>query len=153
MFLQVASFEKVLHGPEKLPPPVNDWAVDIVSATIAQDFPTLLKNFAIESWIRHIKNIRSITFISPQKDYEALKAALDDRPTLPPDLPIRFFDERYFLNVYGPISHLSYEKMTQQMFKLHVFDMPWLLPNVAIVDSDTVWSRDHTFVYPNGSAV
>jgi hypothetical protein len=66
-------------------------------------------------------------------------------------LPIRFFDEQYFKKVYP--HRLSYPKMIQQMFKLHVFDLPWLLPNVAIVDSDTVWSRDHTFVYANGSAV
>ena len=37
--------------------------------------------------------------------------------------------------------------------KLHVFDIPNLLDNVLILDSDTSWGADVDFVYPNGSAV
>lgn len=64
----------------------------------------------------------------------------------------RYFDETYFATVYRKhYGDMGYWRVYQQMMKMHVFDMPWLLPNVLILDSDTVWSRDHTLVFPNGS--
>ena len=72
----VASFEKALRGPAMLPAPSMSTGrvqIDIVSNTVAQDFPVLLGDFGIESWIRHIQNIRSITFVSRAQDFEALK--------------------------------------------------------------------------------
>ena len=51
----------------------------------------------------------------------------------------------------GKAMPCPYWKVCQQLFKLHVFDLRTdlgldMLDNILIVDSDTVWSRDITFV-------
>ena len=70
---------------------------------------------------------------------------------LPAELPIRFFDESYFVKNYMLPFGVPYAKVFQQMMKLHAFDIPGLLPNIVIMDSDTIWGQNYTFVYPNGT--
>lgn len=67
--------------------------------------------------------------------------------------PIHFMDEEYFKSRYEKSFPSPYMKVYQQLIKLQIFDHKRLLPDVLIVDSDTAWSRDIQFVYPNRSAV
>eukprot|EP00035_Acanthoeca_spectabilis_P040454 m.70043 g.70043 ORF g.70043 m.70043 type:complete len:470 (-) comp9994_c0_seq2:260-1669(-) len=145
------SFHEILQGPKTLAPTPAHF-IDVVSPTIVNDFEQINKNQGLESWLRHIKNIRSLTFLSRPQDLEGLREIIRNKTTIPKDFPIRYFDETYFSTVYRKhYGDMGYWRVYQQMMKMHVFDMPWLLPNVLILDSDTVWSRDHTLVFPNGS--
>lgn len=138
-----AVLPQVEHGRDGAP------MIDLVSLTIAEDFLQVLHNKGLESWLRHMQNIRSVTFISRPEDLEPMTRHLRSSG-LPVELPIRFFDESYFVKNYMPFG-VPYAKVFQQMMKLHAFDIPGLLPNIVIMDSDTIWGQNYTFVYPNGT--
>jgi hypothetical protein len=156
------------------PPPLipmqsnSTTAIDIVSLTTNKDFFILFNNSAITSWLRHIQNIRSITFIGPPRDYNLFQQnMLIHYPHLLVDtttntnsgssiLPIRWVNETHWITTYKQKYRCPYANVCQQLMKLFVFDLRTKLNvdirnNVLIVDSDTVWSRDVTFVRENGT--
>lgn len=134
--------------------------IDLVSLTIKGDFYVLFNNSAITSWIRHIKNIRSITFIGPPDDYGLFSNNMKIHyPNLmegkSSNITIQWVNQTHwvtkYMDKYGKAMPCPYWKVCQQLFKLHVFDLRTdlgldMLDNILIVDSDTVWSRDITFV-------
>jgi len=142
-------------------------AIDIVSLTTNEDFFILFNNSAITSWLRHIQNIRSITFIGPPHDYNLFQQNMVIHyPHLVDDtnnnrrggilIPIRWIDETHWITNYKNKHRVPYPQVFQQLIKLFVFDLRTKLNvdignNVLIVDSDTVWSRDVTFVHDNGT--
>ena len=137
--------------------------IDLVSLTIKDDFAILFNSSAIASWMRHIQNIRSITFIGPESDYplflQNLKAhhtsIYSSQKAL--SIPIKWVNETYWMSTYKAKHRCAYASVCQQLIKLHVFDLKTHLglsyvgDNILIVDSDTVWSRDVTFIHPNGT--
>eukprot|EP00985_Skeletonema_marinoi_P000843 scaffold327_cov93-Skeletonema_marinoi.AAC.1 len=143
-------------------------AIDLVSLTTSKDFFILFNNSAITSWIRHIQNIRSITFIGPPRDHNLFQENMRIHyPHLRVDattksssssgmLPIRWINETHWRVTYKDRYRCPYIGVCQQLMKLFVFDLGKKLhvdigTNVLIVDSDTVWSRDVTFVHDDGT--
>ena len=137
--------------------------IDIVSLTVKDDFPTLFNSSAIASWMRYIRNIRSITFIGPESDYsiflQHLKAhhmsIYSNQEAL--SIPIKWVNETHWMRTYKSKHRCAYAGVCQQLIKLHVFHLKthlglsYIGDNILIVDSDTVWSREVTFVHPNGT--
>ena len=134
-------------------------AIDIVSLTIKGDFYILFNNTAITSWIRYIQNIRSITFIGPSEDYELfqlnMKIHYPHLLSSTNNIPIRWVNQTHWIETYMENSTYNppcpYWKACQQLIKLHVFELRTelgldILDNILIVDSDTVWSREVSFV-------
>ncbi|KAL9178808.1 hypothetical protein ACHAXT_003939 [Thalassiosira profunda] len=146
-----------------LPPPIPhsiSTDIDIVSLTVSDDFPVLFNNSALASWLRYIQNVRSVTFIGRPSDYALFLQNMHDHyPHLltigGEGAPIiRWVNETYFQNIRKRL-RCPYPSVCQQLIKLNVFDLRTKLgidigDNVLIVDSDTVWSRNATFVYPDG---
>ena len=142
--------------------------IDLVSLTISSDFFILFNNSAITSWIKYIQNIRSITFIGPPNDYELFQQNMNIHyPHLLPGnnnnnvplIPIHWVNETHWKDTYKKkYRRCVYPSVCQQLIKLYVFDLrthlglDYIGNNVLIVDSDTVWSRNATFVHPNGKA-
>lgn len=146
--------------------------IDLVSLTIRDDFFVLFNNSALTSWLRYIQNVRSVTFIGPSRDYELFCQNMQDHyPQLSfndgsnnsndnmsnaGSMPqIRWVNETHWKNTYQNKYKCPYPAVCQQLIKLHVFDLrthlglDYIGNNVLIVDSDTVWSRNATFVHPN----
>ena len=136
-------------------------SIDLVSLTTSKDFFILFNNSAITSWLRHIQNIRSITFIGPPSDHNLFQHNMQIHY---PDLlnatsqkemiPIRWVNETHWKTNYKNKYRCPYPNVCQQLIKLFVFDLRTKLnvdigDNILIVDSDTVWSRDVTFVHDN----
>eukprot|EP00581_Thalassiosira_minuscula_P014576 CAMPEP_0183712858 /NCGR_PEP_ID=MMETSP0737-20130205/7913_1 /TAXON_ID=385413 /ORGANISM="Thalassiosira miniscula, Strain CCMP1093" /LENGTH=378 /DNA_ID=CAMNT_0025941577 /DNA_START=170 /DNA_END=1303 /DNA_ORIENTATION=+ len=134
-------------------------SIDVVSLTIRVDFYILFNNTAMNSWIRHIQNIRSITFIGPPEDYtlfqQNMKIFYPHLLSTNNNIPIRWVNQTHWKETYMENSQFPvpcpYWKVCQQLIKMHVFDIRThlgldLLDNVLIVDSDTVWARDVSFV-------
>ena len=146
-----------------LPPPplINSTSIDIVSLTVKSDFFILFNKTAITSWIAYIQNIRSITFIGPPDDYSLFKQNMHIHyPHLIGDesvIPVRWVNETHWMSGYKKKYRCPYPSACQQLMKLHVFDVRTKLGmqdignNVLILDSDTVWSRNVTFVHPNNT--
>eukprot|EP00571_Detonula_confervacea_P001439 CAMPEP_0172323458 /NCGR_PEP_ID=MMETSP1058-20130122/48775_1 /TAXON_ID=83371 /ORGANISM="Detonula confervacea, Strain CCMP 353" /LENGTH=505 /DNA_ID=CAMNT_0013039455 /DNA_START=21 /DNA_END=1535 /DNA_ORIENTATION=+ len=137
--------------------------IDLVSLTIRDDFFILFNNSALTSWIQHIQNIRSITFIGPPKDYRLFHQNMKDHyPQLLSNLnnrsipPIRWVNETHWKTTYKNKYSCPYKGACQQLIKLHVFDLrthlgyDYIGDNLLLVDSDTVWSRNTTFVHTDG---
>ena len=131
--------------------------IDLVSLTVGGDFYVLFNNSAITSWIRHIQNLRTITFVGPPADYGNFTEKMKIHyPNLVDGakIPIRWVNETHWVNKYMKnVTGMPcpYWKVCQQLFKLHIYEIRTdlgleLLDNVLIVDSDTVWGRDVTFV-------
>lgn len=137
--------------------------IDIVSLTVAGDFFTLFNSSAMISWIRYIQNVRSVTFIGPPSDYfsfhqnmiihnQSIVSSFGSK-----SIPIKWINETHWLDKYKKKYRCIYPSVCQQLIKLHVFDMRTYLglnyigDNILIVDSDTVWSREATFVHPNNT--
>eukprot|EP00956_Cyclotella_meneghiniana_P006735 scaffold8963_cov63-Cyclotella_meneghiniana.AAC.8 len=86
--------------------------IDIVSLTVEEDFFVLFNNSAIRSWVRHIQNIQSITFIGrPQDehifwgnmtlhypDFPSSKSVLGSRNTTLPT--VRFVNQTHWEKKY-----------------------------------------------------
>jgi hypothetical protein len=139
----------------------------------------------LASWIEHIRNVRSITFIGPANDYSMFRQYMNDHypqllhaplsfndidsnnndgiggsnisgSTSVPSIQIQYANETHWLTTYKERYKCPYSKACQQLIKLHVFDLhshlglSYLGNNVLIVDSDTVWSADSTFVDIDG---
>lgn len=153
--------------PGMLPPNV-DSSIDVVSLVHVDDFHILLEEEGMLSWLRHIQNIRMVILLGRSEDLPILEKHLHSEPeryqigshilstsgqTSAIVPPIHFFSEDYFARRYKDRLGCPYWKACQQLFKLSVFDMPYLSNNVLIVDSDTAWGKDSTFVYPNGSVL
>lgn len=181
-------FSKLLLPPPSPPASSTSCAhcIDIVSLTIRSDFFVLFNSSALTSWIEHIRNVRSITFIGPANDYELFRQYLIDHypqlvhtPLSSDDadsnnydgivgiggsnssrsvtsIPIRYVNETHWISTYKERYRCPYPKACQQLIKLHVFDLhshldqSYLGDNVLMVDSDTVWSADSTFVDIDG---
>eukprot|EP00984_Skeletonema_dohrnii_P002079 scaffold691_cov196-Skeletonema_dohrnii-CCMP3373.AAC.7 len=144
-------------------------AIDLVSLTTSKAFFILFNNSAITSWIRHIQNIRSITFIGPPRDHRLFQEnmrihyphlrvvdATTNSNSSSGMLPIRWINETHWRDTYKDRYRCPYIGVCQQLMKLFVFDLGKKLhvdigTNVLIVDSDTVWSRDVTFVHDDGT--
>jgi len=145
-------------------------AIDLVSLTTSKDFFILFNNSAITSWIRHIQNIRSITFIGPPRDHKLFQEnmrihyphlrVVDATTKISKSsggmIPIRWINETHWRVTYKDKYRCPYIGVCQQLMKLFVFDLGKKLhvdigTNVLIVDSDTVWSRDVTFVHDDGT--
>lgn len=157
------------EGAAKLfAPPVDGVVgIDVVSLTTSKDFRILFDANGMLTWFRHIGSIRSLTFITPETGffhdiYDQLRksarlarlragAPIPGTDRVVP--PIHVIREDYFWKRYRDFYGCPYAKVCQQLMKLHVFDIPNLLDNVLILDSDTSWGADVDFVYPNGSAV
>lgn len=137
--------------------------IDLVSLTVEDDFFTLFNNSAMVSWVRHIANIRTITFIGRQQDYATwYQYMLDYFPNndrksnilTVSGIPCRWVNDSHWLDnpKYKKRYGCGSPNLCQQLIKLHVFDLKYemnldLLDNVLIVDSDTVWARDIEFVH------
>lgn len=157
------------YSPLAEPLPSNfSTDIDIVSLTVSDDFFILFNNSAVTSWIKYIQNVRSITFIGPSKDYDLFNRNMqqhyphllpsnkniisDDAQHFP---PIRWVNETHFMK-YRKKYRCPYPQVCQQLIKLYVFDLrtnlglDYIGDNILIVDSDTVWSRNATFVHPDG---
>ncbi|KAL7544568.1 hypothetical protein ACHAWF_007945 [Thalassiosira exigua] len=153
--------------------------VHIVSLTLAEDFFILFNNSALTSWLQHVQNVRSVTFVGPPGDYMRFRQCMRE---FYPDLnfvanngadvadnnrnhgsndmsidtiPIRWENETHWMN-YKQRYRCPYPNACQQLIKLHVFELrsrlghAYLGDNVLLIDSDTVWARDATFVHPDG---
>jgi hypothetical protein len=138
--------------------------IDLVSLTVSHDFFILFDQSAITSWLMHIQNIRSITFIGPPADYSLfamnmklyyphLNFVSNDVPLDSlPKLPIRWVNETYWKEKYQSRYDCPYASACQQLIKLHSFELRThlglhdLSDNILILDSDTVWSRKVAFV-------
>lgn len=136
--------------------------IDVVSLTVGGDFFILFNNSALTSWILHIRNIRSITFVGPPTEYVAFHQNMETYyPHLisqgPDDdrIPIRWVNETHwiekYMSGYGKAMPCPYWKVCQQLIKLHIFDLRTsldfdMLDNILIIDSDTVWARGVTFI-------
>ena len=144
-------------------------AIDLVSLTTKKDFFILFNESAITSWLKHIQNIRSITFIGPPSDFSLFQenmllhyphlvnnnssssSTTTTNSSIP---PIRWVHETHWQTTYKQkYGGCPYPAVCQQLIKLFVFDLRTQLNidignNVLILDSDTVWSRDVTFVNP-----
>lgn len=137
--------------------------IDIVSLTVKDDFFVLFNNSAIDSWIQYIQNVRSITFIGPESDYFLFEQFLQShKPLLHANpkalsIPIRWVNETHWMETYKAKHRCAYAGVCQQLIKLHVFDLKthlnhsYIGDNILIVDSDTVWSRDVTFIHPDNT--
>ena len=139
-------------------------AIDIVSLTIKDDFFTLFNSSAITSWVEHIQNLRSITFIGPPSDYESFMANLElylstiqYEKARVHSIPIHWVNETHWINTYKSKYKCAYAGVCQQLIKLHIFEIRTHLgishigDNIVVVDSDTVWSRDTTFIHENNT--
>ncbi|KAL7516642.1 hypothetical protein ACHAWX_001635 [Stephanocyclus meneghinianus] len=138
-------------------------SIDIVSLTVKDDFFTLFNNSAMASWIRYIKNVRSITFIGPPSDYFLFQQNMkyhnasiaSSLETLA--IPIRWVNETHWIEKCQMKHKCLYPGTCQQLIKLHVFELrthlalSYIGDNILIVDSDTVWSRETTFIHPNNT--
>eukprot|EP00986_Skeletonema_menzelii_P015077 scaffold11014_cov137-Skeletonema_menzelii.AAC.3 len=140
-------------------------AIDLVSLTTNKDFFTLFNSSAITSWLRHIQNIQSITFIGPPSDHDLFQENMQIYyPQLVDTtissrgsgkIPIRWVNETHWTN-YKKKYRCPYIGVCQQLIKLFVFDLRTKMNidignNVLILDSDTVWSRDVTFIHDDGT--
>ena len=133
-------------------------SVDLVSLTVRADFPTLFNSSALASWMEHIQNIRSVTFIGPADDYNLYEENMrEHHPGLVESspVPIRWVNEAHWQK-YRTRFRCPYPSVCQQLIKLYVFDLRTKLKvdigdNVLVVDSDTVWARDATFVHSDGT--
>ncbi len=144
---------------------ISSTAIDLVSLTTNKDFFILFNNSAITSWIRHIQNVRSITFIGPPRDYNIFQEnmrihypQLVDATNSSSEvvIPIRWVNETHWLVSYKKKYRCPYWSVCQQLIKLFVFDLRTkqnmdIGNNILILDSDTVWSRDVTFVHDDGT--
>ena len=136
----------------------NDSKIDLVSLTVRADFPVLFNSSALASWMKHIQNIRSITFIGPADDYDLYEENMREHyPGLVESspVPIRWVNEAHWQK-YRSRFKCPYPSVCQQLIKLYVFDLRTKLKvdigdNVLVVDSDTVWARNATFVHSNGT--
>mmetsp|Transcript_8723 Transcript_8723/g.18637 ORF Transcript_8723/g.18637 Transcript_8723/m.18637 type:complete len:414 (+) Transcript_8723:85-1326(+) len=140
----------------------NRTEIDLVSLTVNYDFYVLFNNSAIDSWLRHIQHIRSITFVGPPNDQNLFEQKmrihynhLHSNKTM---IPIRWVNETYWMDAYKEKLGCPYPAACQQLIKLNIFDLRTELgidisDNVLIVDSDTVWSRDIQFIDPNNGKV
>ena len=134
--------------------------VDLVSLTIRDDFFVLFNNSALISWIKHIQNVQSITFIGPSKDYALFQQNMNHHyPHLigsNSSVALRWVNETHWVTSYKNKYGCPYNAACQQLIKLYVFDLKTQLNldyignNILIVDSDTVWSKNTTFVHDNG---
>ncbi|EJK76024.1 hypothetical protein THAOC_02233 [Thalassiosira oceanica] len=132
--------------------------IDLVSLTVRADFPVLFNSSALASWLKHIQNIRSVTFIGPADDYSMYEENMREHyPGLVESspIPIRWVNEAHWQK-YRSRFRCPYPSVCQQLIKLYVFDLRTKLKvdigeNVLVVDSDTVWARDATFVHSNGT--
>lgn len=134
--------------------------IDLVSLTVHDDFFVLFNNSAVTSWIRHIKNIRSIIFIGRPTDYPLFSHNMQIHyPHLANGtIPIQWVNETHWIETYKDKFHCPYHAACQQLIKFHVFDLRSHLgvnvsESVLIIDSDTVWSRDVEFVNPNNGQI
>ncbi len=136
--------------------------VDLVSLTIHHDFYVLFNNSAIDSWFRHIQNIRSITFVGPPTDQnlfeQKMRIHYNHLHFNKTKIPIRWVNETYWMKAYKEKLGCPYPAACQQLIKLNIFDLRNKLgidisDNVLIVDSDTVWSRDVEFIDANNGRV
>ncbi|KAL7503033.1 hypothetical protein ACHAXN_002699, partial [Cyclotella atomus] len=145
--------------------------INIVSLTTSADFFVLFNNSAITSWTRHVRNVKSITFIGRPADEEefwdnmaihypqfptdqSFNSSKNSSPIADGALPtVRWVNET---KVHETV-HGQKVKVCQHLIKLHVFELStelghgYIGDNILIVDSDTVWARNVTFV--NGSKV
>lgn len=147
--------------------PIHDnssTAIDLVSLTTNKDFFTLFNSSAITSWLRHIQNVRSITFIGPPRDYNMFQEKMrihypqlvDTTNSSSEVIPIQWVNETHWIVSYKKKYRCPYSSVCQQLIKLFVFDLRTkqnmvIGNNVLVLDSDTVWSRDVTFVHDNGT--
>jgi hypothetical protein len=137
--------------------------IDIVSLTVEDDFFILFNNSAITSWMDYIQGIRSITFIGPPSHYSSFAQNLKAQhasiysKAKAASIPIRWVNETHWTTTYKNKYRCGYPGVCQQLIKLHVFDLKthlgldYLGNNILIVDSDTVWSREVTFIHPNNT--
>lgn len=134
------------------PPPIT-----IVSPTERSSFPILFRDRAIESWLRHIRGVHRVIFVGRDGDYRewrTLMARHYDRGKRGRVLQasVEWVNETVLLSGRRERFGCPYEKVCQQLMKLHVFELNITDNNVLIVDSDTVWGRDTTFVRRDGTA-
>jgi hypothetical protein len=144
-------------------------SIDLVSLTTKKDFFILFNESAITSWLQYIENIRSITFIGPPSDFSLFQENMllhyphlvsnnnntsRNTTTTSSIPPIRWVHETHWQTTYKQkYGGCPYPSVCQQLIKLFVFDLRTQLNidignNVLILDSDTVWSRDVTFINP-----
>ena len=141
-------------------------SIDLVSLTTKKDFFILFNESAITSWLKHIQNIRSITFIGPASDFSLFQENMmlhyphlvnnknNNSISTSSMPPIRWVHETHWQTTYKQkYGRCPYPSVCQQLIKLFVFDLRTHLDidirnNVLILDSDTVWSRDVTFINP-----
>ena len=140
-------------------------AIDIVSLTIKDDFYTLFNSSAITSWVKHIQNLQSITFIGPASDYDSFMAnlrvylsSIQSKEARVHSIPIHWVNETHWINTYKSKYNCAYAGVCQQLIKLHIFDIKtlgisYIGNNILLVDSDTVWSRDVTFIHHENNTI
>ena len=145
-----------------LPQPAESaMTIDVVSLCVKEDFSVLFGSKGILTFFRHIKNIRSLTLLGRPKELPLIQeqlrkyaaeleigAKIEGSSAVVP--PIHFVSEAYFQARYQRKYRCPYSRVCQQLMKLHIFDIPYLLDNVLMVDSDTAWGRDVEFVSADG---
>ena len=136
--------------------------IDLVSLCVSSDFRVLFDSKGMLTFFRHIQGYRTLTLLCPETDLPAIREALranaaeleqgkavegGSGKTVP---AIHFVSESYFVKRYKDRLDCPYPKACQQFMKLFIFDLPFLLDNVLVVDSDTAWGKDITFVHGDG---
>eukprot|EP00040_Diaphanoeca_grandis_P028442 m.164799 g.164799 ORF g.164799 m.164799 type:complete len:593 (+) comp31355_c0_seq1:334-2112(+) len=136
----------------------GDVGIDLVLLSTPKDYAILFNDHGLLSMLRHFKHVRTVLIIGQKNDSEPLTEELKkmsdsfDLEVNKHMPPIHFINEDYYL-VYRDVYQCPYLKVCQQLMKLAIFDLPYLLDDVVIVDADTVWFEDIQFIYPNRSAV
>lgn len=142
--ISIKSSQESSFGPAATADDIN-----IVSLTTSSDFYVLFNNSAIASWIRHIRNVKSITFIGrPVEEEEFWGNMAIHYPQFPTDqtpgtknsshqfadgvLPmptVYWANETHWIEKYmKPYMDENkmpcpYWKVCQQLIKLHVFEL------------------------------
>ena len=137
-------------------------SIDLVSLCVKEDFLVLFQSKGMLTFFRHIQNIHSLTLLGRPKELPLIistlrqyaselevGSAVEGSHIVVP--PIHFVSEKYFKERYQKKYNCPYWQVCQQLMKVHVFDIPYLLDNVLMVDSDTAWGRDIEFVHTDGS--
>ena len=137
--------------------------IDLVSLCISSDFRVLFQSRGMLTFFRHIRNYRSLTLVGREAELplirkelyanrEVMEVGKEVAGARDRRVPaIHFVSESYFKERYKDRYDCPYPKACQQFMKLFIFDVPFLLDNVLVVDSDTAWGKDITFVHKDGT--
>ena len=148
--VKIASFAAMAINNITTFPQKTSNSIDIVTLSVKEDFPVFFDDHGLYTILTHVQNVRSVTIIGRQQEKQQVIERILKMTT---SVPIHFVDETFFKVKFNNAWPPPYPKVFQQLIKLHVFELPWLLNNVLIVDSDTAWSKNVQFIHNNGTRI